>query len=328
MAEHAPCILRCELRNVSLDLRTTATLLDEPPQRGSDVVLLELSRAPKKTKTLPYILRRIKRGFVVVFNRDFQEAVSSGLLTSSRSPGVDISSSRSAAMTQPSQKLDASRTWTRDGFLISTDTSLIPLEAVNRAFTSDEMYWASPLPETVMREMLEHSINFGVYSPTPSPPPASNKALEEGGSAPPDPADTIHEIAGHVRPEHSSHDQPASSQQHPSAQQLPSLIGFARLITDRVTFAWLTDVYVLPEWQAQGLGRWLITCVQKVLEDMPYLRRSACIVGHNSEKGIEFYGKLMKMVPIGDGALVLVSCSFVFVYASPLWGLKATGCEA
>ncbi|SFT52524.1 Predicted N-acetyltransferase YhbS [Kosakonia arachidis] len=37
-------------------------------------------------------------------------------------------------------------------------------------------------------------------------------------------------------------------------------IGFARLITDYATFAYLCDVYVLEEYQGQGLGRWLIDC--------------------------------------------------------------------
>jgi GNAT superfamily N-acetyltransferase len=97
-------------------------------------------------------------------------------------------------------------------------------------------------------------------------------------------------------------------QQQTQDQEQPSLIGFARLITDRVTFAYLTDVYTLPEWQGQGLGKWLISCVQEVVEDMPYLRRSMCIVGHGREKGLEFYGNLMKMTPLKEPALVLVCC--------------------
>ncbi|GLW37943.1 N-acetyltransferase [Pectobacterium carotovorum subsp. carotovorum] len=40
-----------------------------------------------------------------------------------------------------------------------------------------------------------------------------------------------------------------------------SQIGFARLITDHATFAYLCDVYVLEEYQGNGLGRWLLECV-------------------------------------------------------------------
>ena len=38
-------------------------------------------------------------------------------------------------------------------------------------------------------------------------------------------------------------------------------IGFARVITDRVTFAYLCDVYVLPDYRGQCLGRWLMEAV-------------------------------------------------------------------
>ena len=38
-------------------------------------------------------------------------------------------------------------------------------------------------------------------------------------------------------------------------------IGLARVITDEATFAYLCDVYVLPEHQGRGLGRWLMECV-------------------------------------------------------------------
>lgn len=38
-------------------------------------------------------------------------------------------------------------------------------------------------------------------------------------------------------------------------------IGFARLVTDHVTFTWLCDVFVAPEWRGKKLGTWLIECV-------------------------------------------------------------------
>ncbi len=39
-------------------------------------------------------------------------------------------------------------------------------------------------------------------------------------------------------------------------------IGFARVVTDRVTFAYLSDVYVLEEYRGQGLAKWLVTELQ------------------------------------------------------------------
>ena len=38
-------------------------------------------------------------------------------------------------------------------------------------------------------------------------------------------------------------------------------IGFARVVTDCATIAYLADVFVLPEHRGGGLGKWLIECV-------------------------------------------------------------------
>ena len=38
-------------------------------------------------------------------------------------------------------------------------------------------------------------------------------------------------------------------------------IGFARLVTDRATFAWVCDVVVDPDHRSAGLGKWLVECV-------------------------------------------------------------------
>jgi len=38
-------------------------------------------------------------------------------------------------------------------------------------------------------------------------------------------------------------------------------IGFARIITDYATFAYLADVFVLPDFRGLGLAKWLIECV-------------------------------------------------------------------
>jgi GNAT superfamily N-acetyltransferase len=38
-------------------------------------------------------------------------------------------------------------------------------------------------------------------------------------------------------------------------------VGFARVVTDRATFAWLYDVFVLEGYRGRGLGKWLVECV-------------------------------------------------------------------
>ena len=38
-------------------------------------------------------------------------------------------------------------------------------------------------------------------------------------------------------------------------------IGFARVVTDYATFVWLADVFVLPAFQSEGVGKWLIEAI-------------------------------------------------------------------
>jgi|SRR5579872_2716279 len=53
-------------------------------------------------------------------------------------------------------------------------------------------------------------------------------------------------------------------------------IGFARVITDGATFAYLCDVYVLPEHRGRGLGAWLMECVM-AHPDLQGLRRFSLV---------------------------------------------------
>ncbi len=63
----------------------------------------------------------------------------------------------------------------------------------------------------------------------------------------------------------------------------PKQIGLARLITDHVTIAYLTDVYVLEEYQGKGLGTWLLEAVDEVLRSWKGLRRVALMSNGNEE---------------------------------------------
>ena len=40
-------------------------------------------------------------------------------------------------------------------------------------------------------------------------------------------------------------------------------IGFARVVTDSSTYAYLCDVYILEAYQGRGLGKWLMSMVMK-----------------------------------------------------------------
>ena len=65
-------------------------------------------------------------------------------------------------------------------------------------------------------------------------------------------------------------------------------IGMARMITDSVTFAYVTDVFVQPGHQGSGLGKWLILCCREIIDQMPALRR-AMLLTKPDGKSMRFY---------------------------------------
>ncbi|KAG8624914.1 hypothetical protein KVT40_006665 [Elsinoe batatas] len=87
-----------------------------------------------------------------------------------------------------------------------------------------------------------------------------------------------------------------SSSPSPASQEP---IGYARLITDYTTFAYLTDVYMSPIHQGKGLGKWMIRCISEVLDEMPHLRRSMLVTG-DLDVSVPFYEKVMGMHCIGE----------------------------
>ena len=48
--------------------------------------------------------------------------------------------------------------------------------------------------------------------------------------------------------------------------------GFARVVTDYCTFAWLCDVFILPEYRGLGLAKWLVKTIVD-FPDLEHLRR-------------------------------------------------------
>ena len=134
--------------------------------------------------------------------------------------------------------------------MITTDRSLISLPALNAAFATPALYWASPFPEPVLSKTIANSCCFTLLT-------------------------------------------------------TEAQIGFARGITDYVTFFYLTDVYVLEPWQNQGLGRWLVECVQEFVDSLgPYVRRTMLISSHgivdgHGEHKEGLYERIMHVERIG-----------------------------
>lgn len=149
--------------------------------------------------------------------------------------------------------------WHRDGFFISTDPSLVDLQAVNKALESEQLPWAKALSEEELQALLQHSVWFGVYSATAEPADTADSTALEAKSG---------------------------------------MIGLARVISDRVTMAYLTDVYILPEYQSRGLGGWLIDCVKEWWDLMPSGRQLLLITTEG--KKADYYAKKLLTGRIED----------------------------
>ena len=78
-------------------------------------------------------------------------------------------------------------------------------------------------------------------------------------------------------------------------------VGMARMITDYATLAYLTDVYIAPEHQGQGVGKWLIACCREICIKMPHLRFMVLLTG--SEQAQALYRKELGMAKL-DGVEV------------------------
>lgn len=154
------------------------------------------------------------------------------------------------------------RSWQRPGFVVSTDKTLLSLPAINHAFGLDIVYWTRPVPDDILQSIIDNSFCFGLYE-------ISHK---QDGSA-----------NGH---------------QGPKADDLKQ-IGFARIVGDMVTFAYLTDLYILPEYQGLGLGGWIIDCIGELLEEMPYLRWA--MLRTSMEKSQSAYEKRLGMAVLQSG---------------------------
>ncbi|KAJ4321395.1 hypothetical protein N0V94_002932 [Neodidymelliopsis sp. IMI 364377] len=75
-------------------------------------------------------------------------------------------------------------------------------------------------------------------------------------------------------------------------------IGMARLITDFVTLAYLTDVYLEEDTRGLGLGKWIIHCCRQIALDVPELRFMLLLTG--SEQAQQLYRRECGMERFGD----------------------------
>jgi GNAT superfamily N-acetyltransferase len=116
----------------------------------------------------------------------------------------------------------------RGRFTISDDPARLDRARI-REFLSTS-YWAPGIPQGVVDRSIEGSICFGVY---------------DGG-----------------RGEGTTPRRSGRAQRGQSAERSPAQVGFARVITDAATFAYVADVFVLESHRGKGLGLWLMETIR------------------------------------------------------------------
>lgn len=75
-------------------------------------------------------------------------------------------------------------------------------------------------------------------------------------------------------------------------------LGMARLVTDYVTLAYLTDVFLKEGTRGLGLGKWMIHCCREIAINVPELRFMLLLTG--SEQAQQLYSRECGMTKFGD----------------------------
>lgn len=160
--------------------------------------------------------------------------------------------------------------------LVSSSPALLDREWITTAFGTEDMYWAKPLPREQLDLMLGQSLTLGMYQTSSFPPsvPARVKTADSP-SSPRTPSPTL------------EGDGEGGWEQ----------IGMARLVTDYVTFVYMTDVYILPQHRKDGLGKWLVSCCREIVEGVPELRRAMLLT--SPEVGRRFYERELGWWDVG-----------------------------
>jgi GNAT superfamily N-acetyltransferase len=119
----------------------------------------------------------------------------------------------------------------RGEFMISTDPARLDLDVIH-GFLSN-CYWAKGIPREVVARSLEHSLCFGVYDGANEKSPRLAKAARQGA------------------PRHGA----------PGKDGALAQVGFARVVSDYATVAYLGDVFVLESHRGRGLSKWMMECI-------------------------------------------------------------------
>jgi ribosomal protein S18 acetylase RimI-like enzyme len=145
----------------------------------------------------------------------------------------------------------APRFWYRDNFFLTNDKSYLCPRTFNKSL--DDNWWSSPLPNGQLQRVLDNCLTLAVYY-TP-------QTAEEMKSKLSDPA-FVPLLTNN----------PGNGIASPKDGSPHKMVGFARVVTDYVTLAYLTDVFVVEEFQRRGLASWLMQALKEIVNEWKHMR--------------------------------------------------------
>jgi len=124
----------------------------------------------------------------------------------------------------------------RGKYVISTDPARLDRDMIYEFLTT--CYWAKGIPREVVERSIEHSLCFGVY--------------DEGGQV------------SHFSQERreAGHPRLGGAPEDGNSEEICQ-VGFARVISDFATIAYLGDVFVLESHRGRGLSKWMMECIMR-----------------------------------------------------------------
>ncbi len=153
-------------------------------------------------------------------------------------------------------------------YIVSDQNELLQLDRVH-AFLAAKAYWCLGIPYETVARAAANSLCFGVYRVL------SDEAAAETSSAGVD-------------------GEPVSSHEQ-APVQAPVQVGYARVVTDFSTFAWICDVYVEEADRGQGLSKRLLKAIL-VHPQLQGLRR-ICLATHDAHELYKTFGFILTKTP-------------------------------
>ncbi|KAF5025594.1 hypothetical protein F66182_2338 [Fusarium sp. NRRL 66182] len=125
--------------------------------------------------------------------------------------------------------------WYRDNFFLTNDKSYLCPQTYNKSLGDN--WWSNPLPQGQLQKVLDNCLTLAVYYT-----PQTADDMKKNGI---------------ISPKDGSPHQ---------------MVGFARVVTDYVTLAYLTDVFVVQEFQRRGLASWLMKALKEIVDEWEHMR--------------------------------------------------------